>query len=86
MYEQMIQSLQENGAQIIAFFGKIHPIAGAVITLVIGGLLAYLGVKLKKQKYEEQVKESGETIGSQTGKDQSTVGSVEDKLDEFLKK
>lgn len=85
MSDQILNSLQQYGAQIIAFFGKLHPIAGALITVVIGAMLAYFGLKVKKEKQEEQIKNSGESIADQTGRDQTTVGSVQDKLDDFFK-
>jgi membrane protein implicated in regulation of membrane protease activity len=66
-------------------FGKLHPILGGIATLAIAALIAYFSMKVKKEKTEEQNKKSGETIGDRTGKDQDTVGQVQDKLDDFLK-
>jgi hypothetical protein len=86
MNEKILQNLQEYGTQVIAFFGKLNPIVGGVVTLLLGSLIAWFGFKVKRQKNDEQVRDSGESIGAQTGKDQSTVGAVQDKLDDFFKK
>lgn len=85
MSGDILESLEKYGAEIIAFFGKLHPIAGAVITVVVASLIAYFSVKQKKEKLEEQIKDSGESIAEQTSKDQTTVESVQDKLDDFFK-
>ena len=85
MSGEVLQGLQQYGAQIIAFFGKINPIIGAIATLVVSVLIAYFSVKFRKEKTSEQEKHSGESIAEQTSKDQSTVGSVQDKLDDFFK-
>jgi len=85
MSETMLEILQRYAAQLITVFGGISPALGGIATLVIAALIAYFSVKAKKEKTEEQNKKSGETIGDRTGKDQDTVGQVQDKLDDFLK-
>lgn len=82
--ESILEILQTYSAQLITVFGGISPILGGVATLVIAGLIAYFSIKAKKEKVEEQNKKSGETIADRTGKDQDTVGKVQDKLDDFL--
>ena len=85
MSESILHALMQYAAQLIAVFGGISPILGGIATIVIAFLIAYFSIKAKKEKVADQDKKSGETIGDQTGKDQGTVGEVQDKLDDFLK-
>ena len=85
MYQSILESLQIYGVKIIAMFGAINPYLGAGATAIFAILIAWYSVKAKKEKIDNQNNKSDEKIGSQTGKDQGTVGKVEDKLDDFLK-
>jgi len=85
VYQSILESLEIYGVKIIAMFGAINPYLGAGATAVFAILIAWYSVKAKKEKKDNQNNNSDEKIGSQTGKDQRTVGNVEDKLDDFLK-
>lgn len=85
MYQSILESLALYGAQIIAMFGAINPALGAGATALVAVLIAWFTIKAKKERNENQDKKSDETIGERTGKDQETVGKVEDRMDDFLK-
>lgn len=72
--------------EIIAMFGSINPVLGAVVATLIALLLGYIGCRAAKEKRVANIESTGGTVADQTGKDQSVSSSVQDKMDDFLDK
>lgn len=82
--EELKKQLTENAAELVKMFGEIHPVAGGVAALLIVAGLAYLGIKIKKKVFKDNVKNTAEKVQTGTGQDQKTSEAVNDKIDDFL--
>ena len=82
--EELSKQLQENAPELVKMFGEIHPIAGGVAALLIVAGLAWLGFKIKKKMFKDNVRKTAEQVQVGTGQDQKSSESVNDNIDDFL--
>ena len=84
VFAKIQEQLMLHGAALITLGGKINPWVGGALALIIGGLLIYLGFKVKAGAWEQDKKDSGEQVGEQVGQDQNTTKPVLDQGDDFF--
>lgn len=72
--------------EIIALFGSINPILGAVVAVALASVLGYIGWRsAKSQKVVDAETTNGKVV-DETSKGQTVSDNVQDKLDDFLNK
>ena len=82
-YEAIRNMLSENAMKLITMGGKIHPYGGAIIALLLGIGMIWLGIKVSKQMWAKRKKKAGEVIAN-TGKEQQSAKKTQDGIDDFL--
>lgn len=82
-YSLIREVLVSNFIQLITLGGSIHPYLGGLVALlgVVG--IAWLGIKMGKQKWKETKKKAGEVVAD-VGGDQDHAKKVQDGVDSFL--
>jgi hypothetical protein len=84
MKEEIQKSILENATELITMGGKISPMVGGAVALLIALALAYFGFKAKKENSEKDRITAGQDNAGASG-DQKTNSTVDDKIEDFLK-
>jgi len=84
MWETLFNMLQTEGLKLITLSGNINPFLGLGVAILVGIALIYVGIKLKKDVWDKLIANSGETIGTTTGDNQGTTGTVLEGTDDWL--
>lgn len=85
-YQALLNSLEQNSVKLITLGGSVSPYVGAVITLIVVGLIVWLGIKAKSQAWGNQKNQSGNDVNNNTGQDQGTSNDVQHSSDDFFNK
>jgi len=85
-YQALLNALEQNSVKLITLGGSVNPYVGGVVTLIIVGLIVYLGIKAKSQAWGNQQNQAGKDVNNTTGQDQGTSNNVQHSSDDFFNK